>query len=236
MTKLFRSALLAALASAASLNSQATDFSVSVTNLTRGIYFTPLLIAAHAPGDALFTAGASASTSLQAMAEGGDISGLSADLSSVGATINENAAGGLLGPGAGASAELNTDDSPANTHLSVVAMMLPTNDGFIGLNSIEVPTEPGTYTFNVNAYDAGTEANDELRGSGAPGEAGFPAPGPVDAASGNNGTGVTSTIEGQVHIHRNVLGDTDATGGASDIDAIVHRWLNPVARVVITVN
>ena len=114
--------------------------------------------------------------------------------------------------------------------------MLPTNDGFIGLNSITIPTEAGTYTWNVNAYDAGTEANDEIRGGGAPGAAGFPAPGPVDTASGMNGTGVNATVEGFVHIHRNVLGDTDAAAGASDIDSTVHRWLNPVARVTVVVN
>ena len=31
-----------------------------------------------------------------------------------------------------------------------------------------------------------------------------------------------------------MIGDFDATGGISDINAAVHRWLNPVARVTIT--
>ena len=48
-----------------------------------------------------------------------------------------------------------------------------------------------------------------------------------------NGTGVAADVEGFVHIHRNVLGDTSATDGVSDIDATVHRWLNPVASVTI---
>ena len=233
--KLAQAAALAAVATTSSLSAQATDFSVNVINLTRGIYFTPLLIAAHPAENRLFASGSAASTELQAMAEGGNIAGLVTTLNGVGATISENAAGGLLAPGASASANLNTDNAAANTRLSVVAMMLPTNDAFIGLNSITIPTEPGTYTYNVNAYDAGTEANNEVRGSGAPGEAGFPAPGPVGEASGNGATGLTSTAEGYVHIHRNVLGDTDAAGGVSDINSVVHRWLNPVARVVITV-
>ena len=151
----------------------------------------------------------------------------------------ENPNSGLLGPGASTEASLNTDASPDNTQLSVVAMMLPTNDAFIGLNAITIPTTPGTYTYDVNAYDAGTEANDEVRGSGAAGEAGFPVPpgSPVDTGSGSGGVGIAGvSAEGFVHIHRNVLGDTDASGGTSDIDATVHRWLNPVARVVITVN
>ena len=54
------------------------------------------------------------------------------------------------------------------------------------------------------------------------------------ARGGDDGTGVAAEVEGFVHVHRNVLGDADATGGVSDIDSTVHRWLNPVARVTIT--
>jgi len=236
MTQFLRPTLLSAMLLGASMTTQAADITVDVTNLTRGIYFTPLLVGAHAPANMLFTSGEAASSNLQAMAEGGDISGLSADLSAAGAVVMENPAAGLLAPGSSTSASLNTDANPDNTHLSIVGMMLPTNDGFVAMNSMAIPTTPGTYTYNVNAYDAGTEANNELRGSGAPGEAGFPAPGPIDTAAGSNGTGVAATVEGYVHIHRNVLGDTDANGGSSDMDSVVHRWLNPVARVVITVN
>lgn len=214
----------------------ATDFDVTVTNLTNGVYFTPLLVAAHTPDSRLFASGAAASAGLQEMAEGGNIATLSADLSGAGAVVVENPAAGLLGPGESTTTNLNTDNATENNYLSVVAMLLPTNDGFLGLNAIEIPSEPGTYTYNVNAYDAGTEANDEIRGGGAPGEAGFPAPGPVDASSGMNGTGVQAEVEGFVHIHRNVLGDTDVAGGVSDIDSTRHRWLNPVARVRVTVN
>ena len=49
-------------------------------------------------------------------------------------------------------------------------------------------------------------------------------------------TGVTSTESNQmVHIHRGNIGDTDATGGISDVDSRIHRWLNPVAKVTVTV-
>lgn len=214
----------------------AADYSVTVTNLTRGIYFTPLLVSAHPADMSLFNPGAEASPALQAMAEGGDISGLSSALSDGGAIIVENPAGGLLGPAQSTEVMINNDDAPDNTNLSIVAMMLPTNDGFVGMPAVALPMDQGTYHYNVLGYDAGTEANNEIRGSGAPGEAGFPAPGPVDTASGTNGTGINAEVEGFVHVHRNVLGDTDAAGGASDIDSTVHRWLNPVARVTITVN
>lgn len=212
----------------------AADFNVQITNLTNGIWFTPFLVVAHPADTSLFTAGQPASASLQAMAEGGDISGLMADVMTVGATVAANPAGGLLAPAMSANVDLNTDDT-SNDALSIVAMLLPTNDGFAGLNAVTIPTMPGTYIFDLPAYDAGTEANDELvTGGGAPGVAGLPVdPG---AASGTGGTGVaTADANGNVHIHRNTLGDTDATGGASDLDSRVHRWLNPVVRVVVTV-
>jgi hypothetical protein len=212
----------------------AADINVRVTNLTNGIWNTPFLIAAHPDGTSLFEVGQPASANLQAMAEGGDISGLVADLTALGATIAENPAGGLLAPTMSADADINTDGT-SNVLLSAVAMLLPTNDGFVGLNGIRIPADPGTYVFDVPAYDAGTEANDEqITGGGAPGAAGVPAdPGGLN---GTGGTGAaTADANPTVHIHRNTLGDTDANGGISDLDSTVHRWLNPVLRVVVTV-
>ena len=114
-------------------------------------------------------------------------------------------------------------------------MLLPTNDAFVGLNAVTIPTDPGVYIYNVPAYDAGTEANDELiTGGGAPGAAGIP--GDPGGLAGTGGSGAAAADNNpNVHIHRNTLGDTDATGGTSDLDSRVHRWLNPVARVIVTV-
>jgi hypothetical protein len=153
----------------------AVDFNVRIVNLTNAIYFTPFLVAAHPDGSSLFSVGSAASLNLQAMAEGGDISGLVGDLQALNATLAENPAGGLLAPAMAASVDLNTDGTD-NVLLSVVAMLLPTNDAFAGLNSVPIPTDPGTYVFDVPAFDAGTEANDELlTGGGAPGAPGMPA-------------------------------------------------------------
>ena len=211
-----------------------TEFNVRIINLTNGIWYTPFLVAAHPAGTSLFTSGQPASASLQAMAEGGDISGLVADMQAMGATIAENPAAGLLPPAMSANVDMNTDGTD-NVMLSVVAMLLPTNDAFAGLNSMPIPTAPGTYVVDLPAYDAGTEANDEMiTGGGMPGAAGIPAdPGGL---AGTGGTGAAAAdANSSVHIHRNILGDTDATGGASDLDSRVHRWLNPVVRVIVTV-
>ena len=217
-------------------SANAVDFNVQITNLSNGIYYTPFLVAAHPDGTSLFTVGQPASASLQAMAEGGDISGLSADAQAMGATVAENPAMGLLAPATSTNVDLNTDGT-SNDRLTVLAMLLPTNDAFAGLNAIAIPTTPGTYVYDVPAYDAGTEANDELLVAGAGGAPGVPGmPGDPGGTTGMSGTGAASAdANPNVHIHRGSLGDTDLTGGSSDLDIQVHRWLNPIIRVVITV-
>ena len=230
-----RTSLVPALVlAAAALPAGAAQFTVTVTNLTQGLYFTPVLITAHGAGHDLFEVGHAASANLQAMAEGGDISGLVGDADAAGATSATDPAGGPLAPGASTSADLDTG-ATGNDHLSVVAMLLPTNDAFFGLDAAALPTAPGSHVYYVNAYDAGTEANDELiTGGGAPGVPGIPAD--PSGLGGSGGTGVTDLeLVDVVHVHRGVLGDTDPNGGPSDADATAHRWLNPVARVVVTV-
>ena len=217
----------------ASSQLQAQDLSITVTNLTQGLHFTPLVTAAHASDDHIFMVGTTATAELQAMAEGGDISGLVTMLSNADANTNENPVAGLLAPGM-STTYLLTNDS-ANTHLSMTTMILPSNDGFVGLDSWEIPTEAGTYTIMLNAYDAGTEANDELiNGGSTPGVLGIPAA--PSGGSGTNGTGVTNTESNTtIHIHRGTIGDDDINGGTSDLNNSIHRWLNPVAKLTVTI-
>ena len=211
--------------------SQSID--VQVTNLTHGIHFTPILVSAHDSGTHLFEAGQAASDALKSMAEGGNTAPLIAASAASDVTTN-NLASGFLAPAG--STPVTSIDTADNTHLSIVAMMLPTNDGFIGLDGWEVPTEVGTYTVYLNGYDAGTEVNDEIIDTVNGGtENGIPGAPGMDAGTG--ATGVTSLEEANqtVHIHRGNTGDTSLSGGISDVDSRIHRWLNPVAKVVVTV-
>lgn len=218
----------------ASSATMAQDLSITATNLTQGLHFTPILTTAHASDSHIFMVGEAATAELQAMAEGGDISGLVSMLSNADANNSENPAAGLLAPGMSTTYTLTNDT--ANTHLSFATMVLPSNDGFVGLDSWEIPTEAGTYTIMLNAYDAGTEANNELRGSGAPGMPGMPVPPPLETSYGMNGTGVTDTESNtMVHIHRGSIGDDMTDGGKSDVSNSIHRWLNPVAKLTITI-
>jgi hypothetical protein len=188
------------------------------------------------------------------MAECGGIDMLAAELEAGGADILANPVGTDLGllfpagstPPAGiapqgmigsTSGELTM--TRGNKYLSVVAMLLPTNDAFAGLDSVEIPGKPGTYEFYLNAYDAGTEANDELPADDNPLDCMVDEPGyPIDPL-GNTGVGGSGVFDPQpsrsVHIHRSQLGDGNPSGGASDLTDSVHRWLNPVVKVTVNV-
>lgn len=226
--------LLAILATTSIGSVYAADLSIEIENLTHGITFTPFVVAAHSEGTHLFQSGQAANPEIQAIAEGGAISGAVTLLNSISADVVENPAGGLLGPGTATEAfTLNTADT--NTQLSIAAMLLPTNDGFAGLDAWTIPSEAGTYTVFLNAYDAGTEANDEIvNGGGASGVPGIPVAPAGDAGTGGTGAAGDDTNT-NIHIHRGTLGDTDPTGGDSDLDSTIHRWLNPVVKVTVTV-
>ena len=208
---------------------------VSITNLTTGTYFTPLFVASHDGHNSMFAAGEPASSSLEIMAECGDISALVADMNSGGADTLVNPAGGLLAPGATATGTLMP--SRHNRYLSLAAMLLPTNDGFVGLDSLPIPRASGTYIYDLYGFDAGTEVNDEILFTESCDASTPGIPGDPSGLSGTGGTGVASVEPNlTVHIHRGIVGDLDPAGGPSDLSSAYHDWKNPVARLVITVN
>lgn len=208
-----------------SFSSQAAELDIEISNITNGVYFTPVLFSAHSEAQSLFTAGNSATAALQAMAEGGSITALSSEASNLGAAVASAPTSGLIAPGTSVTAALTANS--VQTHLSLTGMVLPSNDGFVGLDSWKIPTDLGTYTVYLNAYDAGTEANSEIVAD---------MPVPAVLGLGTGGTGVTTTIpNAQVHIHPGNLGDFNSTGGLSDINAAAQRWLNPVAILTVIV-
>lgn len=272
--KLFKAASAIALAcSSSALMAQTID--IQITNLTHAQHFTPRLVIAHDSTVDAFEPGVDASSALAWLAEAGVIDDAQEPASSgqnfealLGPTDTDNGSntwhrfGGLVAPSMSLSYPFDTMDKP---YLSILSMLIPTNDAFVGLDSIKIPTTPGTYTYMLHAYDAGTELNDELNstrtdiveqggtplgGYGAPGVAGVGAS-PVPLGVGGTGVAVkvgfaqdgtaiganevVDGTDGPVHIHRNVLGDTSLTDGASDLQSTEHRWLNPVARVTITI-
>ena len=234
--KPIKTLLCASVLAAFGASANAAQWDITITNLTHGNHFTPVLMTGMNSGAHLFEVGSMATPALELMAECGDTTQLTG-ISGVAGELDEDTKTGTdpINPGASTMLSLDTAVS-GNTHLSIVSMILPTTDAFVGLDALEVPIAAGSYTYYLNAYDAGTEANNETIATApcGPNVPGFPIA-PADDA-GTNGTGAAGDDSNTtVHIHRGVLGDQDATGGISDLNSSIHRWQNPVAKIVITV-
>ncbi|MEM7292155.1 MAG: spondin domain-containing protein, partial [Pseudomonadota bacterium] len=112
----------AALALAMSGTAQAVEISVTLTNLTSGIYFTPRLLVAHTNAVDMFEVGTAASTGLATLAEGGNTSVLGGELDASPGTNRHQTFGGMLAPATvSAVYTFETDDHP---YLSMAAMLL----------------------------------------------------------------------------------------------------------------
>ena len=196
----------------ASADKDYASFHVTITNVTHSISFTPILVASHRKGVSLFELGAAASDALTAIAEGGDITALAADLKHDPRVVDVRNSGALLGPGESVTVSVSAKRGARN--ISLASMMLPTNDGFIALNGVKAPRQ-GSRTYYSTGFDAGTEPNDELCIS---------IPGPTCGGEGPS-PGVSG--EGYVHVHR-------GTHGIGNLAPDVYDWRNPVAEIRIT--
>ncbi len=201
------------LSSSSAISSGSKSYQVTITNITNSINFTPIIVASHRRNIALFDLGSPASLNLTAIAEGGDTSGLAATLASDHSVVDVQSSGGLLGPGQ--SVTVNVSAAHGAKRISVASMMLPTNDGFIALDSVKAPRK-GSVNYYSPGYDAGTEANDELCVN---------IPGPTCGGTPFS-PGVNPGDEGYVHIHR-------GTQGIGDLGA-KKDWRNPVATITIS--
>jgi hypothetical protein len=189
-------------------------YNVIVTNLTANQVFTPLLIASHAHDTQLFQLAQEASEALEQVAEGGDTSALAAELTATGGALTVMTLEAPLLPGETVTAEIATSEEAP--HISIIGMLVPTNDGFVALSSIHAADVAGSTGF-VPAYDAGTEANDELCAN---------IPGPPGVCSGEGFNPSREGGEGFVHIHRGMH-------GSPDLDPATYDWQNPVAQITI---
>jgi len=197
--------------------SQEQGFEVTVTNLTRGQQFTPILVASHREGVHLFDLGSPASPQLATLAEEGNTAPLAALLAGRPDVKDIAVSSGLLDPGK--SVAIFVKAGGRFDRVSVAAMLIPTNDGFFAINDAEGPDGNGTLTLNSPAYDAGSEVNDELCTS-------IPGPFFVECGGPGGGAAVVGGEEGYVHIHAGIH-------GIGDLNAAVRDWRNPVAQITI---
>ncbi len=215
---------------------------IKITNITSGLHFAPVLAATHAGPGGLYQVGMTPTTGIEEMAELGDVGTMASGILAGNGWVVPvfDTVDGHLDPGE--SISFSHVVGPGLEFLSMAGMFVPSNDGFVGLDSFRVPlNSTGQVTLQLNAYGAGTEDNNEKVGcSTDPPYTGLPIDNPNAAgdpagAGGACGTGAQhpSGEPNKIHVHPGILGDVDPAGGISDFDTRVHRFLNPVAEVVI---
>lgn len=107
-------------------------------------------------------------------------------------------------------------------YLSFVSMLVCTNDGFAGIDSVRLPVNQKTVY--AMAYDARTEMNTEDFADLV-----LPCQGLIGVSSDDEGTGSSNPAiaeEGVVIPHPGIVGDEDLLQS-------VHAWGNPVVKIDI---
>lgn len=205
------------------------QFQVSVTNLTFAQPLSPVAVVLHRSGYNSFVDGETASSAIEILAEGGDNSALLSDAQSNTAThIASLSTDGPIAPLSQSSTL--TLDVPAldlsDLRLSVVSMLVHTNDAITGTNAFDVSNMAvgDEYTITGPTWDSGTEANTELATT---------MPGPDFGGEGFNAAR-DDTID-RVRIHAGAVTSASTDFGlASSSLADRHRFLNPTSRIQIT--
>ena len=172
--------------------------------------FSPLIVASHTPNFHIFRDGKLASYELGRLAEDAQSTGL---LNMLGNTprVHDYAMGdGVVLPGS--STELMVEARVGFRQISLVGMLVNTNDGFVGADGIRLP-KFGTEMHYLYAYDAGTEKNTEMTDH---------IPGPC---CGNAGVRVPENKRIRTH---------DGIEGVGNLDPAVWGWSGAVAKVTIT--
>lgn len=207
-------AALSLIAAISTTYAQAAEYQVTVTNLTYALPLTPILAVTHSRDASLFKMGEAASSGVAAIAQDGDIAPLKAFAEAAPNSVADIYAGNALTmPGKSTTFTIKTKGH--KNRLTLLSMLIPTNDAFVGLNAIELSDkwEKSDVHF-LPAMDAGAEDNDEKC---------MYIPGPVcknpNKASDKPG-------EGFIHIHRGIH-------GVGDLSAATYDWRNPTTRVTI---
>jgi len=170
---------------------------------------SPPVFAVHSPSFRLFHIGGYASSELAQVAQDAFNDPLVTLLNNS-PQVSDVVVGGLIIPGS--SGTYNVSAEGNYMKLSMVTMLVNTNDGFTGVDKLQLP-QKGTKTYYLRTYDAGSEENTEL-------EAHIPGPCCGNAFAGN------STSE-KIRFHRGITGIGEL--GPED-----YGWDESVAKLTIT--
>jgi hypothetical protein len=126
----------------------------------------------------------------------------------------------------GDSVTLTVIASEGAKFLSFASMLICTNDGFTGIDSLRLPGAIGeSVTVESAGYDAGTELNTEDFADIVP-----PCQALVGISSGEPGTGTSNPAlaeGGVIHHHPGIA-------GGADLVPAIHGWADPVAEIIVT--
>lgn len=194
----------------------APEYEISITNITQAQILSPAVVATHRAGAYnIFEVGSAPSDELAALAEDAIAGPLMEKLMGVDGVLDVKLMTGVNGPILpGETATMKVAAVGQFRNVSIVSMLVTTNDAFMGLLDVRGPSF-GTGTHYAIAYDAGSEANTESCEH---------IPGPP---CGNPEVRVTEGAEGFVYVHSGIQGETDDFGSRYD-------WRNPVAKITIT--
>jgi hypothetical protein len=203
-------------------------YEITIDNLTVGQWFTPAVVGTHRRAVDVFEVGAPASFEVKEVAENGNLEPLVTALSAEKHVSDVVVAASPSGPppiAPGGSVTFEIVAGPGARVLSWVSMLICTNDGFTGLDSIALPQVRGTsVSLDAVAYDAGTELNTERFADLVP---------PCPQLTGFGDQGGTGSSDpalaegGVVRHHGGITGD-------HDLVPAVHGWTGPVASVEVT--
>jgi hypothetical protein len=199
---------------AISSSSHHRTWNVTITNLTRpgSQPLSPPLFVVHSGRADVWSLGEIATHPVAAIAE--DANNAPAEMAYAqldGVRDVFTGAGGPIPPGA--SRTYTVETSGHANRLSVLTMLVNTNDGFTGLDSLHLRGRGDTHS--TMAYDAGSEVNNE--------EIAF-IPGPCC-----NNPFVRDPEGALIRMHEGIT-------GRGDLSPETYGWSGPVARIQITRN
>lgn len=194
------------------------SYRVSVENLTYSQPMAPMAVVYHSKDTALFEVGETSTLGLEKLAEDGDNSELLSELSLDPMVKVSKGGTGLILPGKSDSVTLEGDITEC---ISVVSMLVNTNDAFAGISCADVSTMQSgeKIMLGMVTYDAGTEANSEKA---------MTIPGP---AGGGEGFNAVRDDRDFVSVHSGVVTMDD--GPTTSALTQAHKWDNPAALLVI---
>lgn len=200
---------------ARALRARHLRYEVTLTNITRGQIFSPAVVYTHTRAmKPLFMPGQPASPEVAGVAEDAMLDPLVESLSNSANVRKVAVLTGAEGPILpGETATIIIEGSHWASQVSLMGMLVSTNDAFYGINGARAPMA-GSKAYQLPAYDAGSEANTERCEH---------IPGPP---CGHGGVRVTEGAEGYVHIHAGIH-------GIGDLEPTEADWNNPVALLKV---